>query len=211
MHPATAESVPASGSRLICVKDQGKNKKGCRRISLQKPAPPPGLGQAAITDNTFHISQREVIYPSQGRPMTAVMLCGYSGYVMMSFQRRNQRLASVWGVLVVLALFKLCLNFLFFCFFAFKIHPGMFPNQISLQEHRLPTPFPVVLCWRRVLDPYWEMGRSHSLLSATETSLATTWITLERVSFSAPPPEMSEKNKTHCVTVMRHILVLFIL
>lgn len=89
------QSVPASGSRLICVKDQGKNKKGCRRISLQKPAPLCGPGQAVITDNTFHISQREVIYPSQGRPMTAVMLCGCTGYVMMSFQRRNQRLASV--------------------------------------------------------------------------------------------------------------------
>lgn len=197
----------------LCERPREKNKKGCRRISLQKPAPLPGPGQAAITDNTFRISQREVIYPSQGRPMTAVMLCGRAGYAMMSFQRRNQRLASVWGGLVVLVFFKLCLNFLFFSFiFAFKIHPETFPNQISLQEPSLPTPsFPVVPCWRRALDPYWEMGRSHGLLSATETSLATAWITLERVSFSAPPPEMSEKNKTHCVTVMRHILVLFIL
>lgn len=114
MRTATEKSVPAPESHLICVKDQGKNKKMLQKDLIAKTSPPACLGQAEITDNIFHISQREVIYPSQGRPMMAVMLCGCTGYVMMSFQRRNQRLASVWGGLVVLVFFKFCLHFLFF-------------------------------------------------------------------------------------------------
>lgn len=99
----------------LCERPRTKQR-SCRRIQLQKPAPLAGPGKAVIADNTFRISKREVIYPSQGRPRTAVMLCGCPGYAMMSFQRRNQRLASAWGGLVVVfVFFKLCLHFIFFC------------------------------------------------------------------------------------------------
>lgn len=82
-------------SPLICVKDQEQKPKNLQKDPIAKPSPPAQPGQAVIADNTFRISKREVIYPSQGRPRTAVMLCGCPGYAMMSFQRRNQRLASV--------------------------------------------------------------------------------------------------------------------
>lgn len=58
---------------------------------------------------------------------------------------------------------------------------GHFQTKSSvLSLWSLPSPLPVlapsspvVPRWRRALDPYWEMSRSHGLLSATETSLAT--------------------------------------
>lgn len=132
MRTATAESVPASRSLEspnLCERPREKQNR-LQKDLIAYPAPLPGPGQAAITDNTFHISQREVIYPSQGRPMTAVMLCGCTGYAMMSFQRRNQRFASVWGGLVVLVFFKLCLHFLgFFCLFVFCIQNS--PRDVS--------------------------------------------------------------------------------
>lgn len=103
-----------------------ENQKGCRRISEQRAIPLPVPSQAVITDNTFHISQREVIYPSQVEPVAAVMLCGCSGYAMMSFQRKIG--FNLGGGLAVLVFFKLCLFFFFFN--AFRIHAGTFPNQI---------------------------------------------------------------------------------
>lgn len=139
----------------LCERPREKTKKGCRRISLQKPAPLPGPGQAAITDNTFRISQREVIYPSQGRPMMAVMLCGRAGYAMMSFQRKNQRLASVWGGLAVLVFFKLCLNFLFFFFLHSKFTQRRFQTK-SLSKS-LPSPLP--------LSPLSRAGAGHWILT----------------------------------------------
>lgn len=155
-----------------------ENQKGCRRISEQRAVPLPVPSQAVITDNTFHISQREVIYPSQVEPVAAVMLCGCSGYAMMSFQRKIG--FNLGGGLAVLVFFKLCLFFLFFLMHS-EFMQGHFQTKSSvLSLWSLPSPLPVLVpsspvvpCWRRALDPYWEMSRSHGLLSATETSLAT--------------------------------------
>lgn len=89
-----------------------ENQKGCRRISEQRAVPLPILSQTVITDNTFHISQREVIYPSQVEPVAAVMPCGCLGYAMMSFQRK---IGFNLGGLAVLVFFKLRLFFFFLC------------------------------------------------------------------------------------------------
>lgn len=209
MLTATAESILASGSHQICVKDQGKNKKKAAEGSnCKKKAPLPSPRQAAITDNTFCISQGEVIYPSQGRPMMAVMLCGCTGYVMMSFQRRNQRLASVWGVSVVLVFLKLCLHFPFFFFLQNS------PRDVS-KPNLSPRAFPSPLlpssragAGRWILTGKWV---GHTVYCQPQRPLWPPRESPWRVSFSAPPPEMSEKNKTHCVTAVRHFLILFIL
>lgn len=209
MLTATAESILAPGSHQICVKDQGKNKKKAAEGSnCKKKKSPPAQPRAGCDYRQYllYFSRgSDISFPRQTHDgCHALWLHWVCDDVISEKESKigfSLRSFSCFGVFQTLPSFP----------FFFLQNSPRDVSKPNLSPRAFPSPLLPLSragAGRWILTGKWV---GHTVYCQPQRPLWPPRESPWRVSFSAPPPEMSEKNKTHCVTAVRHFLILFIL